>query len=197
MLQCLKSLCLYHFDGNRLDGAVYTVNAGREFNRNEYKYNEDNPYRISPDGEIYKDRPKLPVVIDLNRWTELDKYGHTADGALRAMEAVLSAAPTSSGQYPKYIAGCLFSEFDWLTFSIRPFRMTALESAGTIGEINRYINETMLRAKIGDATYKLEVFGPAQQAQPPCSARNVNMFQYRWVETGMPDSYSEDTESDL
>jgi hypothetical protein len=112
------------------------------------------------------------------------------------MEAELSTAPTSSGQYPKYIAGCLFSDFDWLTFSIRPFRMAALESAGTVAEINRYIDETMLRAKIGDATYKLEVFGTAKKAQPPCSAGNVNMFQYRWVETGMPDSYREDTEPD-
>lgn len=173
---------------------MYTVDAGREFNRNEYKYNDDNPYRISPDGEIYKDRAKLPVVIDLNRWKDLDKYGHTAEGAHDAMRADLARAATSSGQYPDYIAGCLFADFDWLRYSIRPFRMTALEAASTVDGINQYIGDGMLRAKIGDKVYRLEVYGSAKKAMPPCMAVDVNMFQYRWTETTMPESYREDAE---
>lgn len=41
MIQCLKSLCLYHFDNNDLDNAKYVVDAGKAFDINDYVIKRD------------------------------------------------------------------------------------------------------------------------------------------------------------
>lgn len=124
VIQCLKSLCLYHFDDNKLDGARFVVNAGRAFDKYDYAYNDDNPYRISP---TYEEdnivRAKLPVVIDLLRWSDMASRDKTAEGALAAMKNVLSKITADSANYPEYIGDCLFTEFEWLTLSLGPSRL--------------------------------------------------------------------------
>jgi len=46
MIQRLKSLCLYHFDGNALAGAKYVVDAGKAFNAADYATPVDNPWQV-------------------------------------------------------------------------------------------------------------------------------------------------------
>ena len=45
MIQRLKSLCLYHFDGNSLANAKYVVDAGKVFNAADYVTPVDNPWQ--------------------------------------------------------------------------------------------------------------------------------------------------------
>lgn len=46
MIQRLKSLCLYHFDGNSLANAKYVVDAGKAFNAADYATPVDNPWQV-------------------------------------------------------------------------------------------------------------------------------------------------------
>lgn len=47
MIQQLKSLCLYHFDGNSLQNAKYVVDAGKELNVADYSGDFSNPFAIA------------------------------------------------------------------------------------------------------------------------------------------------------
>ena len=49
MIQRLKSLCLYHFDGNRLEDAKWTVDAGKAFDPADYASDADNPWLVGKD----------------------------------------------------------------------------------------------------------------------------------------------------
>ena len=107
MIQCLKSLCLKHFDNNRIDGARFVVDAVKPFVLTDYKQmNESNPYQISPMGN--NGLPMLPVVADLNKWDLLNVYGTTTDGVINAMKYVLGSVASESSSYPDYIGGCLY-----------------------------------------------------------------------------------------
>ena len=60
VIQCLKSLCLYYFDSNDLDAPQYVVDAGKEFDINDYTISQpeppssDNPYVVVPLDESNK-----------------------------------------------------------------------------------------------------------------------------------------------
>ena len=197
VIQCLKSLCLFHFDGNSLDGAKYTVDAGMPFSRYDYVYTEDNPYRISP---TYKEkgvtRSKLPVVIDLLRWDKMASYEKTANGAKAAMMDVLSRPASDSAKYPEYIGDCLFTEFDWMTLTFSVNRISMLEKADA-DAINKLLGADMLRIKIGQDVYILQVDkNSAKKASTPCSSAPVALYKYKFVNSSMPaeSEYREDDE---
>ena len=162
-IQYIKSLCLYHFDNNSLDNPQFVVDAGKEFNKQDYHVDPKNPYRISDD------------AISLNRWTDISE--HTVKAVTDQMVKVLKSVASDSSKYPTYIGGCLWDQFDW---TLVTFDYFALEMCETGQQINSLLDTNFIQ--IGDKYYKLQV-DPADYKRgidTPCG--RYTLYKYFFVE---------------
>lgn len=159
MIQRLKSLCLYHFDNNKLDGAQYVVDAMMPFDSCDYIDCGTNPWQIADD------------VIGLI------KGGITTlDGAIEHMKTQLEAA----GQWHDglYLGGCLFSDIDFLSETYG----YELEELTTASRINTELAKWNI--KIGSKYYKLVVSSRDKKSiDNPCGMNKMNIFLASFVET--------------
>ena len=110
--------------------------------------------------------------------------------------AVLAGIGEDCAKYPEYIGDCLFQDFDWLVASVSASRMNQLET-GDASKINSLLGASMLRIKIGDGVYILQVDGSnTKKANTPCNMSSPKLYKYRFVESSLPDQseYREDDE---
>lgn len=110
MIQRLKSLCLYHFDENKLAGAKYVVNAGKEFNAADYDTPVDNPWQAGSN------------VMNMSISIHTEKYDYdvvmTPEQLEESIVSILMTVPDyaayMAGNKHPYMAGCLFGNIDWV-----------------------------------------------------------------------------------
>lgn len=108
MIQQLKSLCLYHFDQNNMDGAKYVIDAGKAFDKSDYSIPSDNPWYIAENTiDLSKNINKLNY-IGINTIYELPKQMYDY---LQESEAKDLSNPDTG---IIYLGGCLFDEIPWI-----------------------------------------------------------------------------------
>ena len=139
MEQLLKSLCLWHFDNNSLEGAQFVHDAGKAFVKEEYDIEIDNPYEVDDN------------TITLNTWIELKGKEKTAQNALEAMKNVLSKIGSEADLYPEYIGDCLWGDIEWIEMSFDKYLL--MSSDTTPAQLNAELARKNII--IGDGMYKL------------------------------------------
>jgi len=111
MLQQLKSLCLYHFDGNSLVSAKYVVDAGKQFDINDYRLSPNNPWKIA-------DHVMNMSLKVYDEQYEVTWFAMTPAELENLMfEKILKTVPEymsviTDGKI--YLAGCLLTRFAWI-----------------------------------------------------------------------------------
>lgn len=145
MLQQLKSLCLYHFDGNSLISAEYVVDAGKAFDPADYSGSTDNPW-LAGEGVM-------------NMSTSIPDYEYAAVMTVAQLERYMSDTLRNFQQYSSvvpdgrvYLAGCLFGSFSWFSCMFAGSG-TDLEELTTAEELTQAF--AGWRFKIGDSYYRM------------------------------------------
>lgn len=97
-IQQLKSLCLYHFQNNELNGDV-VLSAGEVFNVDDWTYNTENPWQQGTN------------ILNLSR-----NNVSTPDEAIADIKRQLRRKnhDFSQNSDAAYLGGCLFSDIDYL-----------------------------------------------------------------------------------
>lgn len=137
MLQQLKSLCLYHFDGNSLTGAKYVKNAGKAFSASDYSADTSNPWKTAHNViNMSLNVPEYEYQSVMNV-SEFEQY----------MLNVLGEAGQIYSAGKIYLAGCLFNNFDWI---IQTFG-SDIETYTSASALNTEFQKWYIR--IGDLYY--------------------------------------------
>lgn len=163
VIQCLKSLCLYHFDNNNISNPTYVVNAIQAFNKYDYiQLDPENPWKVASN------------LIDLGK-----SKITTVTNAVDDMIAQLKEVGQDHGGL--YLGGCLVSDIDWLyaTFGY------SLEEATTAAQMNAKFQLWYIR--IGGKYYQLQANqSDKKQIDNPCGMGKVNIFKTSFVEKTYP-----------
>ena len=163
VIQCLKSLCLYHFSNNDINDTTYVVDAVKAFNKYEYiTYNDDNPWQIS-DNAI-----------------SLAKSGiSTVEAAIDEMLEQLRNMGQDNGGL--YLGGCLIIDIDFLQATFDP----QIEFMTTADELNREYSKWYIL--IGNKYYQLSASASNYKViSNPCGANNMKIFLTTLVEKTYP-----------
>ena len=166
MEQLLKSLCLWHFDNNSLEGAQFVHDAGKAFVKEEYDIEIDNPYEVDDN------------TITLDTWIELKGKEKTAQNALEAMKNVLSKIGSEADLYPEYIGDCLWGDIEWIEMSFDNYLL--MSSDTTPAQMNAELARKNII--IGDGMYKLQISdSDVKQSSTPCAFGKVTLYRYSFV----------------
>ena len=163
IIQCLKSLCLYHFDNNSLTNPTYVVDAVKPFDKYDYiSYSDENPWQIASNA------------------ISLAKSGiETVQQAVDNMLAQLLEAEQDNGGL--YLGGCLFLDIDFLQATV-----PSAEYAATASDINAILSQWYIR--IGTKYYQLTVDSSKHKSiRNPCGTDSMmTIFLASFVEKTYP-----------
>ena len=139
VIQCLKSLCLYYFDGNVLNKPNgFVVDAGKTFNIDDY------PAVV---------QPASPSNYDIVPKSNAGKTLTTVDEVLADIRTRIPA-DDSTGATP-YLIGCNMMDIDYINDTF-----AGIDSCTTIDEVNRLVStgdNAKYRFLIGSYYYKFSL----------------------------------------
>lgn len=169
VIQCLKSLCLYHFDNNDLANARYVVDAGKAFDINDYNKKQD-------DGNT--NDTIIPIGINDNELLTIDDVN--ADIVQRLNDfGVLMDNQTDDNGVP-YMGGC---DLDYIPYIIDSFPDISTYE-GSVSSINECINTqySNIKFKIGENYYKFSLSETnTRMVASVCSQSEILMGLVQWT----------------
>ena len=178
MIQRLKSLCLYHFDGNVLANSKYVVDAGKVFNASDYAKSADNPWQVGSN------------VMNMSTSIHTEDYDYEAVMTPQQLEqsivSVLMTVPqyaaVMTGNKHPYMAGCLFGNVDWILPMFPDIDIMEYTEAS---QINTAFNSWYF--KIGDLYYKMTFnSSDKKQIKNPCGDGMEWIFKASFSQVSYP-----------
>ena len=163
----IKRLCLYHFDNNNPNNSKYVAEVDEPFDRKDYVL--ENPYKVGEN------------TITLSRWEKMKGKELTVANVKSEMKKLMEMLDVPGGgkyQYPEYIGGCLFGDFDWITLSFSDEdNATLLESKDAktknniLSKIDIVIGNHKYKFKLNESDYR-------SQIPTPCGDDTVNRYDF-------------------
>jgi len=170
LLQQLKSLCLYHFDGNSLSDPKYVVDAGKVFDIRDYMGSATNPWQTLASQKI----------VDMGK--DVAEYGYSGVASKAALTAYMHNK--LKAEVPQYAAvatqlhlgGCLFSDIPVLNLIFQPDSGEAdVEELVSAADLNRALQEW--RFQIGTKYYQMTFSADSISIDNPCGDGTINIFK--------------------
>ena len=178
MIQRLKSLCLYHFDGNTLANAKYVVDAGKAFNAADYAKSADNPWQVGSN------------VMNMSISIHTEDYDYEAvmtpeqleQSIVSVLMTISQYAAVMTGNKHPYMAGCLFGNIDWVLPMFPDIDIMEYTEASQLNDaFSRWY------FKIGDFYYKMTFSADdKKQIENPCGPGMEWIFRASFSSVSYP-----------